>query len=86
MPPISPPSGEDRKAIVSLILRQCALRVDPLSGHLSKLADALDVHALTPSRWISEGRVPKKAARRLQKMFGKRLANADILTGDAADE
>lgn len=62
---------------VSRCLRLCALKLDPLRGHLKTLAAELDVHETTLSLWIREGRVPEKAARRLLKMFGPELVDLD---------
>lgn len=79
---IQAPEGADRSTLVSLTLRQCALVVDPRYGRLSNLAEELDVHATTLSLWIREGRIPRKAARRLQRRFGKKLINLESVSAD----
>lgn len=71
----------DRHETVSFCLRQCALVIDPRFGHLSALAGYLDLHPNTFLLWINNGRVPAKAAKRLQRIFGKKLANAEQLIG-----
>ena len=70
---------QHRKEVVSLCLRQCALKVDPLSGHLAALAKKIDYHPLTLSDWIARGRVPPKAARVLHKEFPE-LVNIELLS------
>ena len=81
MTPIIPPDDADRTTIVSLCLRQCALIVDPKNGHLTKLAEHLDLHPVTLSKWLSDGRVPRKSAKRLARVFGKKFVNVDLLVG-----
>ena len=83
MTPITPPDDADRTTIVSLCLRQCALIVDPKNGHLTKLAEHLDLHSVTLSKWISDGRVPRKSAKRLARRFGKKFVDVDLLVGDS---
>jgi len=74
------PEDCDRQTVVAFVLRQCALVVDPRYGKLSTLADEIDVHYTTLSLWIQEGRVPERAAKRLQRRFGKKLINTELLT------
>ncbi len=74
-------SDLSRDELVSLTLRQCALHLDPRYGRLSVLAKEFDLHESTLSVWIRNGRVPPKAARRLQKRFGAKLVNVDLLIG-----
>lgn len=80
MTPLQIPDGADRETIVSLTLRQCALVIDPRYGKLSALADEFELHPTTLSLWIREGRIPIKAARRLQRRFGKKLVNVDLVS------
>lgn len=65
---------------VAYCLRMCALRIDPLNGYLKDLATELDLHETTLSKWKREGRIPLKAARRLQRRFGKRLVNLHLVS------
>lgn len=65
---------------VSLCLRQCALNLSPRTGYLKDLAAELEVHETTLSLWIREGRIPRKAARRLQRRFGKKLVNLELVS------
>lgn len=67
---------------VSFCLRQCALHLNPRTGHLKDLAEELEVHDTTLSLWIREGRIPRKAARRLQRRFGSKLVNLDLVSAD----
>lgn len=62
---------------VALCLHSCALRVDPLHGHLKQLAAELDLHETTLSKWKRDGRIPLKAAKRLRKRFGAKLVNLE---------
>lgn len=77
---MTPSDNEDSSTAVSLALRRCALVIDPRYGKLSSLADEFDLHATTLSKWISNGRIPLKAARRLQKRFGKSLINLSVVS------
>ena len=74
------PDGCDRQTVVAFVLRQCALAVDPRYGKLSVLAEEVDVHYTTLSLWIQQGWVPTRAAKRLQRRFGKKLINIELLT------
>jgi len=80
MTPVEAPPGISREDFISFTLRQCALSVDPRYGKLSSLAQSLDMHESTLHVWVRNGRIPKKAARILQRKFGKKLANAEILS------
>lgn len=70
-----------REEAVSLCLRQCALVIDPRNGFLKSLAEDLDLHETTLSVWITNGRIPRKAARRLRARFGK-LVDIDVVSAD----
>lgn len=65
---------------VALCLRKCALEIDPRQGLLKALAQHIDMHETTLSMWQAQGYIPRKSARMLQRKFGKRLANAEILS------
>lgn len=65
---------------VSLCLRQCALHLNPRTGYLKDLAAEMDVHETTLSLWMREGRIPRKAARRLQRRFGKKLVDLHLVS------
>lgn len=79
MNPIKPREDLTRKEIVSLCLRQCALVVDPGNGHLKSLANEFEWHEVTLYTWIKNGRIPFKSARKLERRFGKRFVNVDLL-------
>ena len=81
MKPITPPDDISRTDYVSLILRQLALMRDPKLGRLSILADEFDLHPSTLQVWITNGRIPPKACRRLLKAFGKKWIDYDRLVG-----
>lgn len=68
-----------RKELVSHHLRVLALRVDPVNGYLTSLAEELDVHTTTLSAWISQGYVPLFQCRKMQKKFGRRFVDLDDL-------
>lgn len=68
-----------RKELVSYHLRTLALRVDPLNGHLVRLADELDVHPTRLTAWVTQGYVPMFQVRKMQKRFGKKHVLADEL-------
>lgn len=68
-----------RKELVSVNLRMLALRVDPLTGHLSKLAAKIDVHPTRMNAWINQGYVPMFQVRKLQKQLGKKHVLVDEL-------
>lgn len=76
---------KQRRALVSRCLRQCALTIDPLRGHLKEVAKKIDVHPVTISVWIRDGRVPPKSARALLAAFGEPLVDVDALTGGIDD-
>lgn len=65
---------------VSFCLRQCALALNPRTGYLKDLAAELEVHETTLSLWMREGRIPVKAARRLQRRFGKKLVDLELVS------
>jgi hypothetical protein len=79
MNPIQPREDLTREEIVSLCLRQCALVIDPRNGHLKSLAAEFEWHEITVYQWIKNGRIPFKSARRLQRRFGKKLVNIELL-------
>lgn len=68
-----------RQDLVSFILRNLALRIDPRNGHLKSLAPLLDTHEVTLSNWIAQGYVPFHKARKLEAKFGKVHAPIDDL-------
>lgn len=70
----------ERQTLIALCLRKCALEVDPRLGLLKSLALHIDMHETTLSIWQSQGYIPRKSARMLQRKFGKKLANAEILS------
>ena len=70
----------EREERISLTLRQCALTLDPRYGKLSALADELELHVTTLHLWIRQWYIPTKSARRLQRRFGKKLVNADLVS------
>ena len=76
------PKTLSREDIVALCLRQCALVIDPRNGYLKSLADQFEWHETTLSTWIKNGRIPFKAARRLQRVFGSKLVNIPLVTGE----
>lgn len=80
MNPIKPTQDMTREEVVSLCLRQCALALNPRTGFLKDLAMELDVHESTLTFWMTQGRVPLKAARRLARRFGVKLVNVELLT------
>ncbi len=80
---IRPPEGAGRSEIVAFHLRQCALELDPKYGKLVAVADELELQPTALHWWIKNGRIPKKACRKLLKRFGERLIDFDRLTGDA---
>ncbi len=67
-----------RSEIVRWHLTRMARKVDPDNGHLSKLADALEMHPTTLSDWSAQGYIPHFQCRKLHKRFGK-LAPLDDL-------
>lgn len=81
--PVPDVSQED---YVSVVLRQCALIVDPKYGSLTQLAGSLGVHETTLRLWIRNGRVPHKYGLALLKKFGRKFMDFDRLVGDATDE
>jgi hypothetical protein len=68
-----------RTDLVSYCLRLLALNVDPGNGHLTKLAEAIDVHPTTVSAWIGQGYVPMFQCKKLQKRFGQKAVPLDDL-------
>lgn len=60
-------------------LRALALIHDPAQGMLSKLAEALGVHAVTVSKWIANGYVPFPQCEKLVELFGKKRVVLDDL-------
>ena len=84
MNPIKPTQDMTREEVVSLCLRQCALVLNPRTGYLKDLATELDVHESTLTFWMSQGRIPKKNARRLRKLFGAKLVDVELLSGEDA--
>lgn len=83
MKPLPAPPDMERKAFVSQTLRQCALILDPETGSLTAFEDEFDLHVTTIRTWIRNGRIPRKACRRLLKRFGKKWIDFDRLTGGA---
>ena len=79
MEPIKPRSEMTRQEVVSVILRSCALLVDPRNGHLRSLAVALELHEVTLSNWIAQGFVPEFQVQKLQRKFGSQAAPLDDL-------
>lgn len=73
------PTKKQRRAHVSRVLRQCALIVDS-QGRLKKLAERIDVHPVTVSVWIRNGRVPKDAADAIKGVFD--FVDVAMLVGD----
>lgn len=71
---------ESRTQMVRDCLLRCALEVDPGRGWKKVLAAEIDVHPITLHVWERNGRIPPKAAKRLQKRFGKKLADASLLS------
>ena len=71
-----------RSALVSRCLRQCALKIDP-QAQLKTLAKKIDVHPVTLSVWIRDGRIPAKSARVLLAAFGADLIDVELLSGEA---
>lgn len=67
---LKPRTEWTRQEIVTHALRSCALAVDP-NGLLKSLADEINLHETTFSRWIAQGYVPWHRARFLQRKFGK---------------
>ena len=76
---------EERKKIVSRCLRRLALEVDPEEAKLSALAKAMDLHRVTLSIWIKNGRIPRKSANALRTRFGGKKVNVKLLMGDRND-
>lgn len=74
-----PKENMSRQELVSFILRNCALLVDPRNGHLKSLAPVVDSHEVTLSNWIAQGYVPLHKARKLEAKFGKDNAPMDDL-------
>jgi hypothetical protein len=70
----------ERQTLIALCLRKCALEVDPRQGLLKTLAEHVEMHVTTLSMWTSQGYIPRKSARMMQRKFGKKLANAEILS------
>ena len=68
-----------RNELISHHMRRLALIADPVNGHLSKLADHIEVHATTISAWIAQGYVPWFQCKKIQKRFGRKLVPLDEL-------
>jgi hypothetical protein len=68
-----------RSEIVSRILRSLAIEVDPITGHLTKLAEFIDKHPVTLSGYIKQGYVPEDVVKCLQKKFGESAVRMDEL-------
>jgi hypothetical protein len=60
-------------------LRLLALHADPRNGHLTVLAEEINVHPTTISVWIDKGFVPEFQCRKLVKRFGKKRVPLDDL-------
>ena len=73
----------DRSNFIRYHLRRMALEVHP-DAQFAALAAEIDVHKVTLTTWIRWGRIPKKAARQLQRRFGPELAPAELLTGEVS--
>lgn len=71
--------------LVSHHLRRLALLVDPASGHLSALAETINVHPTTLSTWIAQGYVPLFQVAKLQKLQ-KNFDNKPIPTDELCAE
>lgn len=76
-----PPADLDRVEYVSFVMRQLALLLDPQYGRISVLADEFELHESTVGQWMRNGRVPHKAAKRLERRFGKKLVKIEQLIG-----
>lgn len=68
-----------RTQLVSYHLRLLALNLDPETGHLTKLAEEIEVHPTTLSSWIAQGYVPYFQFKKLRKRFGKKMVPLDDL-------
>jgi hypothetical protein len=68
-----------RSEIVSRILRSLAIEVDPKTGHLTKLAEHIDKHPVTLSKYITQGYVPEDVVKSLQETFGVEAVRMDEL-------
>lgn len=58
--------------LVSYHLRHMTLLLDPLNGHMTRLAESLEVHPRTLRVWIENGHVPPHQYRKMLKRFGKK--------------
>ncbi len=76
---LKPRSEWTRNEVVGFHLGVLALHVDPLNGQLNVLADALELNAMTLTRWKAQGYVPFHQVKRLQKRYGKKLVPEDEL-------
>jgi hypothetical protein len=67
-----------RSDIVRWHLNKMARKADPQNGHMTKLAEILELHPTTLSDWAAQGYVPHFQCKKLHKRFGK-LAPIDDL-------
>lgn len=67
-----------RSEIIRWHLARMARKADPINGHLTKLAELIEVHPTTLSDWGAQGYIPYFQCRKLHKRFGK-LAPIDDL-------
>lgn len=71
-------SKMSRSDIVRWHLARMARKADPENGHMTKLAELIEVHPTTISDWSAQGYVPFFQCKKLHKRFGK-LAPLDDL-------
>lgn len=68
--------------VVKHHLLTMALVVDPGNGRLEHLAEAIELHPVTLSKWIAQGYIPDFQLRKLVNRFGDLAPVADLAKND----